>query len=95
MRLLKLCSLAFCFVEQKDLLDSKKMDENQWWELFDRENSRFYYYNATSQRTEWHKPQNCDIIPLAKLWTLKQNTEVRDNDDSRSHVKRNLYLLKP
>ncbi|GFU40880.1 rho GTPase-activating protein 39 [Nephila pilipes] len=66
----------------------KKMDENQWWELFDRENSRFYYYNATSQRTEWHKPQNCDIIPLAKLWTLKQNTEVRDNDESRLHVKK-------
>ncbi|XP_015913304.1 rho GTPase-activating protein 39 isoform X2 [Parasteatoda tepidariorum] len=65
----------------------KKMDENQWWELFDRENSRFYYYNATSQRTEWHKPQNCDIIPLAKLWTLKQNTEVRDNDD-RMHAKK-------
>ncbi len=50
----------------------KKMDENQWWELFDRENSRFYYYNATSQRTEWHKPQNCDIIPLAKLWVSSQ-----------------------
>ncbi|KFM66308.1 Rho GTPase-activating protein 39, partial [Stegodyphus mimosarum] len=33
----------------------KKMDKNQWWELFDHVNSRFYYYNATSQRTEWHK----------------------------------------
>ncbi|XP_054714725.1 rho GTPase-activating protein 39-like [Uloborus diversus] len=66
----------------------KKMDENQWWELFDRENSRFYYYNAASQRTEWHKPQNCDIIPLAKLWTLKQNTEVRDNEDNKIHIKK-------
>ena len=38
---------------------------------------RFYYYNATSQKTVWHRPTNCDIIPLAKLQTLKQNTEPR------------------
>ena len=38
--------------------------------------SRFYYYNATSQTTVWHRPADCDIIPLAKLQTLKQNTEV-------------------
>ena len=25
----------------------------------------------------WHRPTNCDIIPLAKLQTLKQNTEPR------------------
>ena len=23
--------------------------------------------NATSQKTVWHRPHNCDIIPLAKL----------------------------
>ena len=45
----------------------KKTDDNQWWELFDQNTARFYYYNATSQRTVWHRPQNCDIIPLAKL----------------------------
>ena len=45
----------------------KKTDDNQWWELFDQNTSRFYYYNATSQKTVWHRPQNCDIIPLAKL----------------------------
>ncbi len=28
-----------------------------------------------SQKTVWHRPQNCDIIPLAKLQILKQNTE--------------------
>ncbi|KAK4826832.1 hypothetical protein QYF61_011640 [Mycteria americana] len=53
----------------------KRTNENQWWELFDPNTSRFYYYNATTQRTVWHRPQNCDIIPLAKLQTLKQNTE--------------------
>ncbi|KAK3583268.1 hypothetical protein CHS0354_011155 [Potamilus streckersoni] len=58
----------------------KKTDDNQWWELFDPNTSRFYYYNATSQKTVWHRPQNCDIIPLAKLQTLKQNTEVREED---------------
>lgn len=49
------------------LFYSKKTDDNQWWELFDPNTSRFYYYNATSQKTVWHRPQNCDIIPLAKL----------------------------
>ncbi|XP_058421169.1 rho GTPase-activating protein 39 isoform X4 [Diceros bicornis minor] len=53
----------------------KRTSENQWWELFDPNTSRFYYYNATTQRTVWHRPQDCDIIPLAKLQTLKQNTE--------------------
>ncbi|XP_014668112.1 PREDICTED: rho GTPase-activating protein 39-like [Priapulus caudatus] len=60
----------------------KKTDDNQWWELFDTNTARFYYYNATSQKTVWHRPQNCDIIPLAKLQTLKQNTEVKDEDES-------------
>ena len=41
--------------------------------------SRFYYYNASSQKTVWHRPADCDIIPLAKLQTLKQNTEVKQN----------------
>lgn len=45
----------------------KKTSDNQWWELFDQNTSRFYYYNASSQKTVWHKPSNCDIIPLAKL----------------------------
>jgi len=45
----------------------KKTDDNQWWELFDQATQRFYYYNATSQKTVWHRPHNCDIIPLAKL----------------------------
>ncbi|XP_018905997.1 uncharacterized protein RhoGAP93B isoform X2 [Bemisia tabaci] len=53
----------------------KKTDNNQWWELFDQKTSRFYYYNAASLKTVWHCPQNCDIIPLAKLQTIKQNTE--------------------
>ncbi|KAJ8337762.1 hypothetical protein SKAU_G00367280 [Synaphobranchus kaupii] len=53
----------------------KRTGDNQWWELFDPNTSRFYYYNASSQRTVWHRPQGCDIIPLAKLQTLKQNSD--------------------
>ncbi|KAF0299194.1 Rho GTPase-activating protein 39 [Amphibalanus amphitrite] len=45
----------------------KRTSDNQWWELLDQNTSRFYYYNAASQKTVWHKPTNCDIIPLAKL----------------------------
>ena len=58
-----LAILIYCFL----LCSSKKTDNNQWWELFDSNTSRFYYYNATSQKTVWHRPHNCDIIPLAKL----------------------------
>ncbi|KAL4225730.1 Rho GTPase activating protein 39 [Mactra antiquata] len=71
----------------------KKTDDNQWWELFDPNTSRFYYYNASSQKTVWHRPQNCDIIPLAKLQTLKQNTEVRD--DILSAPKREISTQTP
>jgi Rho GTPase-activating protein 39 len=37
----------------------------------------------------WHKPSNCDIIPLAKLQILKQTTEppVRDESSSNSLTK--------
>ena len=46
--------------------------------------SRFYYYNATSQKTVWHRPTGCDIIPLAKLQTLKQNTEPKEGSEKSS-----------
>lgn len=48
----------------------KKTDRNQWWELYDEKTTRFYYYNALTQQTAWHRPQHCDIIPLAKLQVL-------------------------
>ncbi|XP_013408982.1 rho GTPase-activating protein 39 isoform X2 [Lingula anatina] len=73
----------------------KKTDDNQWWELFDQNTSRFYYYNATTQKTVWHRPQNCDIIPLAKLQTLKQNTEVRDDLDDKKPAKREIATQTP
>ncbi|XP_036672625.2 rho GTPase-activating protein 39 [Drosophila suzukii] len=53
----------------------KRTDSSQWWELFDTNTQRFYYYNAATQKTVWHRPSKCDIIPLAKLQTLKQNTD--------------------
>lgn len=60
----------------------KRADSSQWWELFDPKTDRFYYYNVASQKTVWHRPQNCDIIPLAKLQILKQTTDntVTSND---------------
>lgn len=58
----------------------KRSNSSQWWELFDPKTDRFYYYNCSSQKTVWHKPQNCDIIPLAKLQILKQNTEPPPNE---------------
>uniref|UniRef100_A0A668AFJ6 Rho GTPase-activating protein 39 n=1 Tax=Myripristis murdjan TaxID=586833 RepID=A0A668AFJ6_9TELE len=61
----------------------KRTGDNQWWELFDPNTSRFYYYNASTQRTVWHRPQGCDIIPLAKLQTLKQHTEGEVDEETK------------
>ncbi|CAD6184487.1 unnamed protein product [Caenorhabditis auriculariae] len=55
----------------------KLTHDNQWWELFDAKTGRYYYYNAASKSTKWQKPtgSDADIIPLAKLQTLKENSE--------------------
>uniref|UniRef100_A0A4W4FGW2 Rho GTPase-activating protein 39 n=1 Tax=Electrophorus electricus TaxID=8005 RepID=A0A4W4FGW2_ELEEL len=53
----------------------RQSDGNQWWELFDNNNNRFYYYNSTSQQTVWHRPQGCDIVPLAQLQAIKKSSE--------------------
>uniref|UniRef100_A0A8R1EEG1 WW domain-containing protein n=2 Tax=Caenorhabditis japonica TaxID=281687 RepID=A0A8R1EEG1_CAEJA len=55
----------------------KTKHQNQWWELFDSNTGRYYYYNASSSVTKWQKPTavGVDIIPLAKLQTLKENSD--------------------
>ncbi|XP_035238208.1 rho GTPase-activating protein 39 isoform X2 [Anguilla anguilla] len=53
----------------------RQSDGNQWWELFDSNNNRFYYYNSVSQQTVWHRPQNCDVVPLAQLQAMKRSSE--------------------
>ncbi|XP_036386503.1 rho GTPase-activating protein 39-like isoform X1 [Megalops cyprinoides] len=53
----------------------RQSDGNQWWELFDSNNGRFYYYNSLSRQTVWHRPRNCDVVPLAQLQARKQSSE--------------------
>ncbi|XP_060692489.1 rho GTPase-activating protein 39 isoform X2 [Hemiscyllium ocellatum] len=53
----------------------RQSSENQWWELFDQNNNRFYYYNALTKQTVWHRPQNCDVVPLARLQAMKRNSQ--------------------
>ena len=67
-------------------LCSKKRDNNQWWELFDPKTSRFYYYNEMLQKTVWHRPQNCDIIPLAKLQVSVKDSVNVGIGIGRSHI---------
>ncbi|EDW84548.2 uncharacterized protein Dwil_GK13079 [Drosophila willistoni] len=64
-----------CVWDPPEDVPIKRTDSSQWWELFDTNTQRFYYYNAATQKTVWHRPSKCDIIPLAKLQTLKQNTD--------------------
>ncbi|CAJ0963974.1 unnamed protein product, partial [Mesorhabditis belari] len=65
----------------------KRTHENQWWELFDSKTNRFYYYNASSMKTMWARPTSAsaDIIPLAKLQTLKENTDQSEHARARKH----------
>jgi len=51
----------------------KQATDDQWWELFDDKTQRFYYYNAPTETTVWHRPDGADIIPLSKLQTVKNN----------------------
>ncbi|KAJ8360815.1 hypothetical protein SKAU_G00173400 [Synaphobranchus kaupii] len=53
----------------------RQSDGNQWWELFDTNNGRFYYYNSASRQTVWHRPRSCDVVPLARLQARKRSSE--------------------
>ncbi|XP_055676632.1 uncharacterized protein LOC129785959 isoform X2 [Lutzomyia longipalpis] len=76
-----------CVWDPPEGVNIKRTSDSQWWELFDTNTHRFYYYNVASQTTVWHRPVDCDIIPLAKLQTLKQNTERKDESTQTSHGK--------
>ncbi|KAL1265769.1 hypothetical protein QQF64_003796 [Cirrhinus molitorella] len=52
----------------------RQADGNQWWELFDPQSSRFYYYNSAGRMTVWHRPQGADIVPLSELQAMKRST---------------------
>ncbi|KAL0978597.1 hypothetical protein UPYG_G00172730 [Umbra pygmaea] len=55
----------------------RQADGNQWWELFDPQSGRFYYYNSVGRRTVWHRPQGGDIVPLSQLQTMKRCSEAK------------------
>ncbi|XP_025755242.1 rho GTPase-activating protein 39 isoform X6 [Oreochromis niloticus] len=44
----------------------------EWVEIIEPRTREHMYANLL---TVWHRPQGCDIIPLAKLQTLKQHTD--------------------
>uniref|UniRef100_A0A8C5EZ29 Rho GTPase-activating protein 39 n=1 Tax=Gopherus evgoodei TaxID=1825980 RepID=A0A8C5EZ29_9SAUR len=64
-----------CGWEPPPNLRVRQSDQKQWWELFDQNNNRFYYYNAITQQTVWHRPQGCDIVPLAQLQAMKRRSQ--------------------
>lgn len=55
----------------------RQADGNQWWELFDAQSGRFYYYNSTGRRTVWHRPQGADIVPLSQLQAMRRRGEAK------------------
>uniref|UniRef100_A0A8D0FBV9 Rho GTPase-activating protein 39 n=1 Tax=Strix occidentalis caurina TaxID=311401 RepID=A0A8D0FBV9_STROC len=64
-----------CGWEPPPNLKVRQSDQKQWWELFDQNNNRFYYYNAITRQTVWHRPQGCDIVPLAQLQAMKRSSQ--------------------
>ncbi|XP_021272475.1 rho GTPase-activating protein 39-like isoform X1 [Numida meleagris] len=64
-----------CGWEPPPNLKVRQSDQKQWWELFDHNNNRFYYYNAITRQTVWHRPQGCDIVPLAQLQAMKHSSQ--------------------
>uniref|UniRef100_A0A8C7CKT4 Rho GTPase-activating protein 39 n=1 Tax=Oncorhynchus kisutch TaxID=8019 RepID=A0A8C7CKT4_ONCKI len=55
----------------------RQADGNQWWELFDPQSGRFYYYNSVGRQTVWHRPQGGDIVPLSQLQAMKRCSEAK------------------
>ncbi|XP_055724343.1 rho GTPase-activating protein 39-like isoform X3 [Salvelinus fontinalis] len=55
----------------------RQADGNQWWELFDSQSGRFYYYNSVGRQTVWHRPQGGDIVPLSQLQAMKRCSEAK------------------
>jgi hypothetical protein len=67
----------------------------QWWELFDEKSQRFYYYCAKEEKTIWKKPKdlNSIIVPLAKLQTIKQNTNTLNAiNDKSTQTEKQLFI---
>ena len=62
------CSI-FTARDYRLLCYSRAATSNQWWELWDNNTQRHYYFNTFTKETVWHRPddQTCDIIPLAKI----------------------------
>ncbi|XP_017057125.1 hornerin isoform X1 [Drosophila ficusphila] len=81
-----------CVWDPPEDVPIKRTDSSQWWELFDTNTQRFYYYNAATQKTVWHRPSKCDIIPLAKLQTLKQNTDPSERREQTTPQKQQQQL---
>lgn len=55
----------------------RQTDGNQWWELFDHQSGRFYYYNSSERRTVWHRPQGADIVPLSQLQAMRRCRDIK------------------
>lgn len=72
-----------CLWEAPPGVSVKLATENQWWELYDSNTSRYYYYNASNQQTVWHRPKNAETIPLSKLQALKEKSSSRNANHRR------------
>ncbi|XP_057298183.1 rho GTPase-activating protein 39-like [Hydractinia symbiolongicarpus] len=75
-----------CLWEPPDGVIVKPTHENQWWELYDSRTRKYYYYNATSQKTVWRRPKDGDIIPLAKLQMLKAKEVEKKNTNISKEI---------
>lgn len=73
----------------------KKNHSNQWWELFDGNTGRPYYYNANSQATIWEKPADGDIIGLAKLQKMQEEMARQEALEAEARTARAASISTP
>lgn len=66
-----------CLWEPPVGVQVREANDSQWWELYDQKTRRYYYYCGGTQSTVWHKPKDSEIIPLARLQTLKAREKRR------------------
>ncbi|CAI5742386.1 unnamed protein product [Peronospora destructor] len=68
--------------------------KSEWEELWDPKNERAYYYNRTSRKTQWQRPEGVEIKPHAGAAAAREKrhrNKVKKNDEKGSDSRRIEY----
>ncbi len=57
-----------------------------WWEIWNEEHQRFYYYNQASNETEWSLPEERESIVVVRWEEEDESVEQKATDSNETHV---------